>query len=175
MTSDRDWATPLSPYVLAILRIAYGVLWLQQAMWKIPPDFGMAHGDGLYYWTQQMAQYSFLAPHKFFVQSVVLPHFLLFAWMTLLTELFIGFSHLFGIASRLGALAAFAMSTNLLIGLARHPSEWPWSYLVLTGFSLMFLSTHPGRVLGLDGRLSKLFNSPALVNRRWATALRFLM
>jgi thiosulfate dehydrogenase [quinone] large subunit len=94
MTPERSWASPVSPYVLGILRIAYGVLWLQQAMWKVPPDFGLARGDGLYYWTQEMVKYSFLAPHKFFVASVVLPNFLLFAWITLLTELFIGASHL---------------------------------------------------------------------------------
>jgi thiosulfate dehydrogenase [quinone] large subunit len=174
MFSERGWATPLSPYVLAVLRISYGILWLQQAMWKIPPDFGMAHDDGLFYWTKEMTKYSFFAPHKFFVESVVLPHFLLFAWLTLLTELFIAFTHLLGLASRLGALAALAMSTNLLIGLARQPNEWPWSYLMMVGYSLFFLSTHPGRVLGLDGRLSQYFDTPALANRAWASALRHL-
>ncbi len=152
---ERTWSSPLSPYVLAILRIAYGILWLQQTTWKVPPDFGMARGDGLFYWTQQMAQYSFLAPHKFFVESVILPHFLLFAWLTLLTELFIGFSHLLGLLNRLGALAALAMATNLFIGLARHPAEWPWSYLMLMGYALLFLATHPGRIWGLDGLLTR--------------------
>jgi thiosulfate dehydrogenase [quinone] large subunit len=153
--NERTWASPFSPYVLAVLRVAYGILWLQQAMWKVPPDFGLARGDGLYYWTQQMAQYSFLAPHKVFVTSIVLPHFLLFAWLTLLTELFIGVSHLLGLVSRLGALAALGMSANLFIGLARHPAEWPWSYGMLMGFALLFLSTHPGRVLGLDMLLAR--------------------
>jgi thiosulfate dehydrogenase [quinone] large subunit len=151
------------------------MLWLQQAMWKVPPDFGLARGDGLYYWTQQMAMYSFLSPHKFFVHSVILPHFLLFAWLTLLTELFIGVSHLLGIVSRLGALAALAMSANLFIGLARHPSEWPWSYLMLLGYALLFLATHPGRVLGLDGLLARRLAAPTLARRPWAQMLTFLM
>jgi len=155
MMDERSWASPISPYVLAILRIAYGLLWLQQTTWKVPPDFGMARGDGLFYWTQQMAQYSFLPPHKFFVESVVLSHFLLFAWLTLLTELFIGFSHLLGLLNRLGALAALAMTTNLFIGLARHPAEWPWSYLMLMGYALLFLATHPGHIWGLDGLLTR--------------------
>jgi len=171
MINERDWTSPLSPYALAILRIAYGILWLQQAMWKVPPDFGMAHGDGLYYWTKQMAQYSFLAPHKFFVESVVLPHFLLFAWLTLLTELFIACSHLLGIASRLGALAALAQSTNLLIGLGRHPGDWPWSYLMMVGYAILFLTTHPGRVLGLDGWLARYLTQTDGGERPWARAL----
>ena len=174
MGNERDETSAASLYVLAILRIGYGVLWIQQAMWKVPPDFGLARGDGLFYWTKEMVKYSFLPPHRFFVESVVLQHFLLFAWITLLTELFIGFSHLLGIASRLGALAALAMSTNLLIGLARHPSEWPWSYLMLMGYGLLFLSTHPGRVLGLDGALSRRLQAPAQADRPLARALALL-
>ncbi len=161
-------------YTLAILRIGYGILWLQQAMWKVPPDFGRAHGDGLFYWTQEMVKYSFLAPHKFFVQSVVLPHFLLFAWITLLTELFIGVSHVLGVFTRLGALAALAMSTNLLIGLARSPAEWPWSYIMLMGYALLFLATHPGRVLGLDALLTRRLEPGAIAERPLARVLALI-
>jgi hypothetical protein len=169
--SGREWAGGSTPYVLAALRISYGILWLQQVTWKVPPDFGLTRKDGLYYWTSEMVKYSFLPPHKFFVESVVLPNFLFFAWLTFLTELFIGFSHLFGIVSRLGAFLALAMSANLLVGLARHPGEWPWSYLMLLGYALIFLSGHTGRVLGLDGWLSRRLNGPLLANRPWARAL----
>ncbi len=175
MTLERTWAGSATPYVLAILRISYGMLWLQQSTWKVPPDFGMTRGDGLYYWTQQMARYSSLAPHKLFVTSVVLPHFLLFAWLTLLTELFIGVSHLLGIVSRLGALAALVMAANLFIGLARHPSEWPWSYLMLLGYALLFFATHPGRVLGLDGVLARRLTASTLARQPWARVLAFLI
>ena len=174
MTPERSWASAGTPYVLAILRILYGILWLQQAKWKVPPDFGMASNGGLFYWTQEMAKYSMLPPHRFFVESVVLPNFLLFAWLTLLTELFIGFSHLLGVLGRLGALVALGMSANLLVGLIRHPSEWPWSYVMLVGYALVFLSTHPGRVIGLDGWLARRLGAPALANRPWARALGFL-
>jgi thiosulfate dehydrogenase (quinone) large subunit len=172
--SERTSPGAAADYVLSALRILYGILWIQQAMWKVPPDFGLVHGDGLFYWTKEMAKYSFLPPHRFFIQSVVLPHFLLFAWVTLLTELFIGFSHLLGIVSRLGALAALAMSTNLLIGLARHPSEWPWSYIMLLGYALLFLSTHPGRILGLDSWLSRRLNASAGARRPWVRALELI-
>jgi hypothetical protein len=171
---EPEWSGRGTSHVLGALRIAYGILWLQQTTWKVPPDFGLARKDGLYYWTSEMVKYSLLAPHKFFVESVVLPHFLLFAWLTLLTELFIGFSHLLGIVSRLGALLALAMSVNLLVGLGRHPGEWPWSYLMLLGYALLFLSSHPGRTLGLDGWLSRSLNGPARAGRLWARALGLL-
>ena len=174
MTPERAWAAPGTPYLMAILRMSYGVLWLQQAKWKVPPDFGLASKAGLFYWTNEMVKYSFLPPHRFFVESVVLPNFLVFAWLTLVTELFIGFSHLVGLVSRLGALAAFAMSANLLVGLARHPGEWPWSYVMLLGYALLFLGAHPGRVLGLDGWLSRRLNAPGFAARPWARVLRLL-
>lgn len=173
-TTERNWASSGTPYVLVVLRIAYGILWLQQALWKIPPDFGLARGDGLYFWTQEMVKYSFLPPHKFFVASVVLPNFVLFGWMTLLTELFIGVSHALGVVNRLGALAALAMSANLWIGLMRHPNEWPWSYLMMIGFALLFVSTHPGRILGLDGWLARRIEAPTQAERAWARALTLL-
>jgi len=171
MTAERNWTGAGTRYIFGILRMLYGILWLQQVMWKVPPDFGMASNGGLYFWTKEMAKYSFLPPHRFFVESVVLPNFLFFAWLTLLTELFIGFSHLAGIVSRLGALAALAMSANLMVGLARHPAEWPWSFAMLLGYALLFLSAHPGRVLGLDGWLSWRLSSPPLAARPWARAL----
>jgi hypothetical protein len=67
------------------------------------------------------------------------------------------------------------MAANLFIGLARHPSEWPWSYLMLIGFALLFVSTHPGRVLGLDGLLARRLTAPTLAQRPWARVLTFLM
>jgi thiosulfate dehydrogenase [quinone] large subunit len=167
MMNEKNWESAGTPYALAFLRIAYGILWIQQALWKIPPDFGLARGDGLYYWTHEMVKYSFLAPHKFFVASVVIPNFVLFGWMTLLTELFIGVSHVLGVVNRLGALAALAMSINLWIGLMRHPHEWPWSYLMMIGFAILFVSTHPGRVFGLDGWLSRRVTASPLANCSW--------
>jgi len=175
MMTERNWASAGTPYALALLRIAYGILWIQQAMWKIPPDFGLARGDGLYYWTQEMVKYSFLPPHKFFVASVVIPNFVLFGWMTLLTELFIGVSHVLGVVNRLGALAALAMSVNLWIGLARHPNEWPWSYLMMIGFAILFVSTHAGRAFGLDGLLSRRLSQPPESTGPWARALSQLL
>ncbi len=166
--------TAATDYVIAGLRILYGILWIQQAMWKVPPDFGMAHGDGLFYWTKEMVKYSLLPPHRFFVESVVLPHFLVFAWITLLTELFISASHILGFVNRIGALAALCMSLNLIIGLSRHPNEWPWSYIMLAGFALLFLSTHPGRVFGLDGWLARRIDASRRAGHSWIRALALL-
>ena len=101
-------------------------------------------------------------------------NFFLFGWLTLFTEIFIAASHLLGLFTRLGALAAFGMATNRFIGLARHPSEGPWSYLMMIGFAILFLSTHAGRVFGLDGVLARRVGAAPAVERRWARVLALL-
>jgi thiosulfate dehydrogenase [quinone] large subunit len=140
---------------LALLRIGYGLLWLKEASWKKLPDFGMRAGDGLWYWTNEMAKYSAAAPHKYFVEHVVIPNFIFFGYITLATELFIGLSMLLGALTRLGALAAFFMALNITTGLIRHPAEWPSAYLMLIGYSLLFLSFRAGRRLGIDVLLAR--------------------
>lgn len=167
--SERGALPGFGGVVLAGLRIMYGLLWLQQTTWKVPPDFGRRGNGGLWYWTQESVNYSVFPPHRFFLEHVVIPHFVLFGYLTLATELFIGLTHVLGIASRLAALVAFGMSVNITLGLIRHPSEWPWSYVMLVGYSVLFLALPPGRRLGLDAVLEKRLKAgePSVSWRRW--------
>ena len=150
----QAWEQQVAGLTLALLRIGYGLLWLKEASWKKLPDFGMRAGDGLWYWTNEMLKYSAAAPHKYFVQDVVIPNFIFFGYVTLATELFIGLSMLFGVFTRLGALAAFLMALNITTGLIRHPAEWPSAYLMLIGYSILFLSIRAGRQLGIDALIA---------------------
>jgi thiosulfate dehydrogenase [quinone] large subunit len=152
---QRRWEQRLAGFTLALLRIGYGLLWLKESMWKKPPDFGMQVGDGLWYWTNEMLKYSIAAPHKYVVEHVVIPNFVFFGYMTLFTEVFIGLSMVLGAFTRLGALAALLMSVNITTGLIRHPAEWPSAYLMLIGYSLLFLSVRAGRQLGIDALLAR--------------------
>jgi len=151
----QAWEQQMAGLTLALLRIGYGLLWLKEASWKRLPDFGMRAGDGLWYWTNEMVKYSAAAPHKYFVQQVVIPNFIFFGYITLATELFIGLSMLLGAFTRLRALAAFFMALNITTGLIRHPAEWPSAYLMLVGYSLLFLSFRAGRRLGIDALLAR--------------------
>lgn len=74
--------SPLFRWTVGLLRIMYGILWLQQAKWKVPPDFGMKAGDGLWYWLNQAIQYPTWSVHHAFLTNVVLPHFILFGYLT---------------------------------------------------------------------------------------------
>lgn len=88
-----------------------------------------------------------------FVETTVIPNFLLFAWLIFLAELLTGISLLTGTLTRLGALVGLLMSLNLGIGLLEVPGEWPWSYAMMAMWHGTFLITAPGRLLGVDAWL----------------------
>lgn len=140
---------PLWP--IAVARAIIGVLWLFSLRWKLPPDFMPAEGRGLMDWLQLEVTHAAFPLYGLFVEQIVLPNFILFAWLIFLTELAVGLSLLAGAFTRLGALLGLGLSLNLGIGLLDVPGEWPWSYAMLAMWHGLFLVTGAGRVWGLDG------------------------
>jgi thiosulfate dehydrogenase (quinone) large subunit len=137
---------------VALCRIAIGVLWLTALIWKLPPNFMPLEGlRSLREWMELEVQYPFLPVYGQFVQSIVLPNFTLFAWATFTVELLIGLGLLLGAFTRAAAVLGLLMSLNLMIGLLEVPNEWPWSYIMLVLFQVVFIFTAPGRVWGVDG------------------------
>ncbi len=128
-----------------LLRLIVGVLWWQQSLWKIPPNY-----DGLIYWMKQMVDHASIALQSDLVSHVVLPNIAVFGPLVYLIEVAIGVSLMLGLWSRLGALAGAAMAANLWLGLYSAPGEWPWTYAFLVIIQLLFLIDPPGRSLGLD-------------------------
>ncbi len=128
-----------------LLRLIVGVLWWQQSLWKIPPNY-----DGLVYWMNQMVQHAAIPAQGDLVARVVVPNIAVFGPLVYLTEVAIGVSLMLGLCSRLGALAGAAMAANLWLGLYSAPGEWPWTYFFLIVIQLLFLVDPPGRSLGAD-------------------------
>jgi thiosulfate dehydrogenase [quinone] large subunit len=142
---------------VAIGRVLIGLLWLGTLRWKLPPDFAPATGRGMMDWMQLEAQYPAFEFYGRFVESVVLPNFTLFAWITFLSELLIGLGLLTGTLTRFVATAGLVMSVNLGIGLLEVPGEWPWSYMMMAMWHGLFLVTAAGRVAGVDRWLRERF------------------
>jgi thiosulfate dehydrogenase [quinone] large subunit len=140
---------------LGAARIIIGVLWFQQLLWKLPPDFGCgpAGDQGLCDWIGREIQSPAIPAYAGFLRDLVLPNLGLFGWLVFFTEAAIAGSLLFGVLTRFGGLLGFAQATNLLIGLAAVPHEWYWTYAMLALFCLLFALTGAGRWLGLDGAL----------------------
>lgn len=158
------YSTPLWPIALA--RMAIGVMWLLSLRWKLPPDFAPAHGRGLREWLQLEVQYAAFPLYGQWIETIVLPNFLLFAWLIFLTELCVGLSLLTGTWTRVGALIGGLLSINLGIGLLDVPGEWPWSYAMMVMWHGLFWVAAAGRLWGIDGWL--------LVNRNGSLIWRWL-
>lgn len=47
------------------------------------------------------------------------------------------------------------MAINVTLSVLRVPHEWHWTYFMLIGYSLLFLSFPSGRILGLDSLLAR--------------------
>ncbi len=164
---------------IAIASIGLGYLFFTQLWWKLPPDFGCRDdftSGGLCFFLQHSvdeaaASNTLLKANVFesrpgseisvpigwatqlnaaFIENFVQPNIRWFGYVLWGTEAWIFLSMCLGFFSRLGALAAIGVSTQLMIGLAHTPNEWEWSYILMLLLSIAMFGLAPGRYFGLD-------------------------
>lgn len=141
---------------VALFRIMFGVLWLEMTLSKAPwryyqgKQFGWLHG-----WILKEIEYPTFGFYKAFLESVVLPNFTFFGYMTFLTELALGISLLFGLFTVAGGLGGALWQFNIALGSYSVPGEWGWIWALLIAPHLLFAATRAGRVLGVDGVLQE--------------------
>jgi len=90
-----------------------------------------------------------------FIDHVVEPNIRWFGWVIWGTEAFIFLSLCLGLFSRLGALVAIGMATQLVVGIAgiSDPEEWEWGYNLILLLAIVLFVSASGRIFGLDARL----------------------
>lgn len=156
----KYWQHPdlLMPLVLSGNRSLIGLMWLISLRWKLPPTFMPAEGRGLRDWLELEVAHPTVGLYADFVAGVVMPNFLLFAWLTFLVELAIGLSLSLGLFSKAGAFLGLLWSFNLAIGLLSVPGEWPWSYLMLIMWHGLFLVSTRHQTWGLEALLRRRRN-----------------
>ena len=132
------------------IRVLIGCMWFQGTLWKLP--FG--HGNGLYYWTQQMGGRAAFAIQRDFVNNVILPNFDLVNPLVYLAELGFAAALILGLLVRLAGVAAALFTLNLWLGIYNKrpgdPDEWSWSYMFLIFLCGTFAVLAAGRALGGD-------------------------
>src|SRR5207244_13646764 len=138
-----------------VLRFLIGAMWWQQSLWKLPPYYTdhpeQPFGDtGLAYWMKLMGQHAAIPLQADFVNTIVLPHFYLFAPVVYAAEVLTGVSLMLGAFVRLFALIGALQIFNLWLGLYSAPNEWPWTYFFLLLLMASFALHHYGRSLGID-------------------------
>ncbi len=150
---DTGTDSRLARACIAALRIGVALLWIQNASWKAPPDFGKADNNGLYVFTRFAVDFPVLPPFAWFIEHVVLPNFTFFGWLTLLTECALGAFLLIGLTTRFWAVVGIAQSFAITLSVLNAPNEWHWSYYLMILAHVGLFATAAGRSFGVDGVL----------------------
>jgi thiosulfate dehydrogenase [quinone] large subunit len=149
-----------SLFVLALVRLLFGLLWFQQLFWKMPPAFA-----GLHKYVVEEGNFTFLPGYAYIIQHVFLPNFLLLGAFTWSAELLVALMLLFGVFSRLGAILAIVLSLQLYVGLAYAPGEWYWTYGMQVLLGLVLAAIPAGRRLGVDQWLASRLERAGATSR----------
>ncbi len=149
------------PFSVGLLRMMFGVLWLDMALQKAPwviqdgQPFGWLYG---FIWTEiKNPTFEF---YKNFLHNIVLPNFTAFGYLTFVTEISLGISLLLGLFTVLGGIGGALFQLNIMLGAYSVPGEWYWVWPLLIAPHLVFAQSRAGRSLGIDrliwSRLSRV-------------------
>src|SRR5258708_1414911 len=86
-------------------RAVMGVMWWQQSLWKIPPNY-----DGLLYWMKQMVAHAAIPLQASLVDQIMIPNITIFGPLVYAAEVLIGVALLLGVLTRAGAFLGFLMA-----------------------------------------------------------------
>ena len=138
-----------------IVRFVIGLMWWQQSLWKVPPDF-----EGLRHWTEEIVKNAAFPIHSRLVNDLILTHFVPFGYFIYFTEVAIGISLMLGLLVRASGIVGALLILNLYFGLYRLESEWPWTYAFLVLLMVLFAVERYGRSLGVDALIAARSDKP---------------
>jgi uncharacterized membrane protein YphA (DoxX/SURF4 family) len=153
-----------------VIRLPIGCMWWQQSLWKLPPFYTDQPNEpfgttGLAYWMGLMGKHAAIPLQADFVNTVVLPHFYLFAPIVYGAEVLTAVSLILGLFVRLGGIIGALQILNLWLGLYSAPGEWPWTYFFLLLLMASFALHHYGRSLGADAIIVARVKLPQTLGR----------
>jgi hypothetical protein len=132
------------------LRLLVGLMWLENVVWKVPPDFGERTRGGLYFWTTRAVEFPVWKPFSWLVEHLVLPNFTVFGWGVLVVESALAVLLLTGTLVRPAALLGIAQSIAIGLSVAEAPNEWPWAYAMMIGIHAVLLFTPSAQYAAVD-------------------------
>jgi thiosulfate dehydrogenase (quinone) large subunit len=159
--------------IVPFVRVAVGLMWLENASWKVPTQFTGSFRR----YTESAVNHEVFGPYAFFVKNIALKNFSAFGWLTLLTESLIGALLIFGIFTRFASLLGAVSSLAIAFSILHVEHEWPWSYYLMIVVHLALFALDAGRVGGIDSvmkrasRASNYWKRPTIVLGSIAAAL----
>lgn len=157
--------------VIAGVRIAVALMWIQNVNWKVPPDFGRKGNYGLFEFTNDAVLHPVVAPFSWLVKNVILPNFTVFGYLTLIVEFSIGAFLLAGLLTRFWAAIGILQTVGITLSVLNTPHEWHWSYYLIFVAHFVVLATAAGRVAGVDGLLRPRWSASPRRMARFAMRL----
>jgi uncharacterized membrane protein YphA (DoxX/SURF4 family) len=142
------------------VRGVVGLMWWQQSLWKVPPDF-----DSLRHWVDEMIKNAAFPIQAQLLQNVVLPNFTAFGYLIYSLEVTIGISLIIGLFVRATSAIGALMILNIYLGLYRSDSEWPWTYAFLVLLMIIIAVERYGRSLGADALIAMRAQQPTGLKR----------
>lgn len=140
----------VAAWPLLILRVGTGVMFIIAGWGKVAR--GAAFGDGMQgFLSRQENMFDF---YRGFVESVVIPNKLLFAYLVAYGELLAGVALVIGLFTRWAALALLFMVVNFWFAKGAGfwvPSNHDSLYILI---ALTLLFARAGDILGVDGWLA---------------------
>lgn len=153
------------------LRLLAGLLWLENVVWKVPPDFGERTNRGLYFWTTRAVEFPVWKPYSWLVEHLVLPNFTLFGWSVFVVESALVVLLLTGTAVRLAALLGVAQSIAIGLSVAEAPNEWPWAYAMMIGIHAVLVFAPSAQYAAVDALRSGSATTARRLLGGWGIAL----
>jgi hypothetical protein len=153
------------------LRLLAGLMWLENVVWKVPPDFGQRTRGGLYFWTTRAVEFPVWKPYSWLVEHLVLPNFTLFGWGVFVVESALAVLLLTGTAVRLAAPLGVAQSIAIGLSVAEAPNEWPWAYAMMIGTHAVLLFAPSAQYAAVDAMRHGGVASARRLLGGWAVAL----
>lgn len=166
-TLADDRAARISAF---IVRVAAGLLFVDNLSWKTPPHFGADDGTGLYFFTKLGIEHPVVAPFSSIIENVVLPNFGLFAWAVFLIEICLAVFLLLGLATRFWAAVGIAQAVAIFLTVGAAPNEWKWSYFLMMATLLAVFGFAAGRVMGIDAILRRRVTGSSMAARAYRLA-----
>ena len=153
------------------VRIAVGLLWIENVNWKSPPDFGRHSGSGLYRYTEDAITHPVFAPFGWLVQHVILPNFIAFGYATMTLEFLLGAFLLAGFLTRFWSIVGLLQIAGITLSALNAPHEWHWSYYLMFAAQFVVLALAGGRATGVDALLRPRWSASSTLAARVALRL----
>jgi thiosulfate dehydrogenase [quinone] large subunit len=130
-------------WVPHLLRWSAGLLWLSNAGWKVPPDFGRSGDEcrSLCRYLEEGINHPVLPGSSWLFEHVLVPNLTVFGWSTVLIETTLAALFISGRHLRTAAVLGMVQSAGIGLAVANADGEWYWSYALMIVLHLAVLAT----------------------------------